>query len=196
MCGLSWKCLEDIPSVFVYLKMSQILSYFWRPVFLGAQTLMCIWRLPFALWPGQAALSEHPFSIAVVMSYQEVRGLKHHNLGFHGVRAWKSEVGTPGRESRCWQLPCFLEAREETCIPPIFHPHFPPLRLAVTGWSSSRSILTQSSACSSTEDDPSEQSRTLFPSKGSELAAFILFVALIPLCCEIAHLQVLDADIF
>ena len=55
---------------------------------------------------------------------------------------------------------------------------------------------SQSSACSSTEDDPSGQSRTLFPSKGSELAAFILFVALIPLCCEIAHLQILDADIF
>ena len=55
---------------------------------------------------------------------------------------------------------------------------------------------SQSSACSSTEEGPSGQSRTLFPSKGSELAALILFVALIPLCSEIAHLQFLDADAF
>lgn len=94
---------------------------------------------------------------------------------------------TTGRESLCWQPPSFLEAREETCRPPILDPH-PPLTPAVTGWSSSRSILTPSSACSSTVEGPSGQSRTLFPSKGSELAALILCVALIPLCYEIAHL--------
>ena len=55
---------------------------------------------------------------------------------------------------------------------------------------------SQSSACSSTVEGPSGQSRTLFPSKGSELAALILFVALIPLYYEIVHLQVLDADVF
>ena len=129
---------------FPYLKMSQLLSHFWRLVFLGAQTLKHSWKLPSALWPGQAALCEHPFSIAVVMSYQEVRGLKHHDLGLHSARACKSEVPMTGRKSSCWQLPSFLEAWEETCRPPILDPHLPPLMPAVTGWSSSSSILTPS----------------------------------------------------
>ena len=49
-----------------------------------------------------------------------------------------------GWESRCWQPPSFLDALEETCRPPILDPHLPPLRPAVTGWSSLHSILTPS----------------------------------------------------
>ena len=112
--------LEEIPSVFCLsenvsnspLFLKDGLS---RSTNLDEQSKGC--PLPFdlgsLLHPTVAALCEHPFPIAAVMNYHKVRGLKHHDLGFHSVGAEKSEVGTTGQNSGCRQLPSLPEALEE-----------------------------------------------------------------------------------